>query len=130
MTQGERVRKIRRSSSVNLTMEKFGEKIGLKKSAISLIESGRNSLTDSNVKNICREFGVDYRWLTTGEGDMFPNPDVEFLAAIDRIMHNESDSRKDFFKLLVNLSDDEVNALNIIFHKYMEIIGNRDKKED
>lgn len=130
MTQGERVRKIRRSSSVNLTMEKFGEKIGLKKSAISLIESGRNSLTDSNVKNICREFGVDYRWLTTGEGDMFPNPDVEFLAAIDRIMHNESDSRKDFFKLLVNLSDDEVNALNSIFHKYMEIIGNRDKKED
>lgn len=130
MTQGERVRKIRRSSSVNLTMEKFGEKIGLKKSAISLIESGRNSLTDSNVKNICREFGVDYRWLTTGEGDMFPDPDVEFLAAIDRIMHNESDSRKDFFKLLVNLSDDEVNALNSIFHKYMEIIGNRDKKED
>lgn len=130
MTQGERVRKIRRSSNVNLTMEKFGEKIGLKKSAISLIESGRNSLTDSNVKNICREFGVDYRWLTTGEGDMFPDPDVEFLAAIDRIMHNESDSRKDFFKLLVNLSDDEVNALNSIFHKYMEIIGNRDKKED
>lgn len=130
MTQGERVRKIRRSSSVNLTMEKFGEKIGLKKSAISLIESGRNSLTDSNVKNICREFGVDYRWLTTGEGDMFPDPDVEFLSAIDRIMHNESDSRKDFFKLLVNLSDDEVNALNSIFHKYMEIIGNRDKKED
>lgn len=130
MTQGERVRKIRRSSSVNLTMEKFGEKIGLKKSAISLIESGRNSLTDSNVRNICREFGVDYRWLTTGEGDMFPDPDVEFLAAIDRIMHNESDSRKDFFKLLVNLSYDEVNALNSIFHKYMEIIGNRDKKED
>lgn len=130
MTQGERVRKIRRSSSVNLTMEKFGEKIGLKKSAISLIESGRNSLTDSNVRNICREFGVDYRWLTTGDGDMFPDPDVEFLAAIDRIMHNESDSRKDFFKLLVNLSDDEVKALNSIFHKAVEIIGNKDKKED
>jgi transcriptional regulator with XRE-family HTH domain len=66
MTQGERVKEIRKSEKVNLTMEKFGERIGLKKSAVSLIESGKNSLTDANIKSICREFGVDYMWLTTG----------------------------------------------------------------
>lgn len=41
MTQGERVKEIRKSEKVNLTMEKFGERIGLKKSAVSLIESGK-----------------------------------------------------------------------------------------
>lgn len=69
MTQGERVKEIRKS--LKLTLEKFGEKLGVKKNAISQIETGRNSLTDQMAKAICREFDVDYTWLTTGEGNMF-----------------------------------------------------------
>ena len=67
MTQGERVRKIRKT--LGLTLEKFGDKLGIKKAAVSKIEKGENSLTDANMKAICREFHVDYTWLTTGEGD-------------------------------------------------------------
>ena len=44
MTQGERVRMIRKHPNVNLTLEKFGEKLGIKKSALSLIENGKNNL--------------------------------------------------------------------------------------
>lgn len=69
MTQGDRVKEIRKS--LELTLEKFGEKLGVKKNAISQIETGRNSLTDQMAKAICREFDVDYIWLTTGEGNMF-----------------------------------------------------------
>lgn len=82
MTQGERVKEIRKSEKVNLTMEKFGERIGLKKSAVSLIESGKNALTDANIKSICREFGVDYMWLTTGDGEMFVETDDDFLKEL------------------------------------------------
>ena len=71
MTQGERVRAVRKSEKINMTLEKFGEKLGLQKSAVSKIERGDTSLTDANIKNICREFNVDYIWLTTGEGNMF-----------------------------------------------------------
>ena len=67
MTQGERVRKIRKT--LGLTLEKFGDKLGIKKAAVSKIEKGENSLTDANMKAICREFHVDYTWLTTGKGD-------------------------------------------------------------
>ena len=56
MTQGERVKAVRKF--LGLTLEIFGAKIGLKKSGLSLIENGRNELTDSNAKAICREFGV------------------------------------------------------------------------
>lgn len=69
MTQGERVRKIRKS--LNLTMEKFGERLGVGKTAISGIETGRRNLTEQMSLSICREFRVDYFWLTEGEGDMF-----------------------------------------------------------
>ena len=53
MTQGERVKKVRKTRQ--LTLEKFGEKIGLKKNTMSAIETGRNSLTEANIKSICRE---------------------------------------------------------------------------
>ena len=64
MTQGERVRMIRKHPNVNLTLEKFGEKLGIKKSALSLIENGKNNLTEQMAKSICREFRVNYFWLT------------------------------------------------------------------
>ena len=66
MTQGERVRQVRKE--LGLTLEKFGERIGMKKNSISQIENGKNSVTDQVIKSICREFNVDYTWLTTGKG--------------------------------------------------------------
>lgn len=69
MTQGERIKEIRKS--LNLTMEKFGEKLGVTKTAISLLESGKNNLTEQAAKSICRTFNVDYLWLMEGIGEMF-----------------------------------------------------------
>lgn len=69
MTQGERVREIR--NELNLTLEKFGEKLGVRKTAISKIEKGENSLTDQMSKAICREYNVNYDFLMYGEGEMF-----------------------------------------------------------
>lgn len=69
MTQGERVREIRKE--LGLTLEKFGEKLGVKKNAISQLENGRNALTDQMVKAICREYNVNYDYLMNGEGEMF-----------------------------------------------------------
>ena len=44
MTQGERVRIVRKDLS--LTLENFGKKLGVGKTAIYKIEKGENSLTD------------------------------------------------------------------------------------
>lgn len=67
MTQGERVKKVRKK--LGLTLEKFGEKVGVGKTAISNIEKGNRNLTEQMAISICREYNVDYTWLTTGEGD-------------------------------------------------------------
>ncbi|MDE6972399.1 MAG: helix-turn-helix domain-containing protein, partial [Lachnospiraceae bacterium] len=68
MTQGERVKQARKS--LGLTLEQFGEKVGVTKQTVSRIENGINNLTEQMTKAICREFGVDYIWLTTSEGEM------------------------------------------------------------
>lgn len=71
MTQSERIKEIRKT--LNLTLEKFGEKLGVKKNTVSQLENGRNSLTEQMAKAICREFNVNYEYLVNGEGDMFSN---------------------------------------------------------
>lgn len=69
MTQGERVKEIRKA--LDLTLDKFGEKVGVKKQTVSRIENGINNVTEQMVLSICREFNVNYDYLVNGEGEMF-----------------------------------------------------------
>lgn len=79
MTPGERVKKIRKEK--NLTLEKFGEKVGVTKQTISRIENGINSLTEQMIISICREFNINEEWLRNGTGEMFnPIPEEDEVA--------------------------------------------------
>lgn len=69
MTQGERVKEIRKS--LDLTLEKFGEKLGVGKTAISKIEKSERNLTDQMFRSICREYNVSEEWMRDGSGEMF-----------------------------------------------------------
>ena len=68
MTQGERVKEIR--TVLSLTLEKFGEKLGVGKTAISKIEKSERSLTDQMAKSICREYNVNYDWLMESKAQL------------------------------------------------------------
>lgn len=106
---GERVRLIR--NKLNLTLENFGNRIGLKRSALSHIENNVNSLTDSNIRSICREFNVNYEWLVHGNGEMF-NCDIDELASItnqvQRIMNGDNEYHKTLLKLVLSLNEDQL----------------------
>ena len=82
MTNGERVNEVRKS--LGLTLEKFGEKLGVTKTTISRIEKGVNNLTDQMAISICREYNVNYDYLMYGKGEMFddlPQTIVDELCA-------------------------------------------------
>ena len=65
----ERIRALRKE--LNLTMEKFGIRLGVGKTAISKLENGERNLTDQMFKSICREFNVSEDLLRSGHGNMF-----------------------------------------------------------
>lgn len=124
MTQGERIKDVR--NSLGLTLEKFGEKLGVTKTAISRIEKGERSLTEQMTKSICREFSVDYMWLTTGEGEMFVESDDDFFERIDRIMAGENESRKNMIKTLLYASDADIEAFDRLVDYYISLrAGNK-----
>ena len=119
MTQNERVKEVRKT--LGLTLEKFGDRLGIKKAAVSKIEKGENSLTDANIKAICREFSVDYMWLTTEEGEMFVETDDDFFERIDRIMAGENETRKNMIKMLLYASDDDIKAFDRLVDYYISL---------
>ena len=125
MTQGERIKDVR--NSLGLTLEKFGEKLGVTKTAISRIEKGERSLTEQMTKSICREFSVDYMW-PTGEGEMFVESDDDFFERIDRIMAGENESRKNMIKTLLYASDADIEAFDRLVDYYISLRA--DNKKD
>ena len=101
MMQGERVREVRKD--LGLTLDKFGEHIGIKKSALSSIENGKSNLTEANIKAICREFNVDYIWLTTGKGEMYVDtlPEDEVAAVVaDLLIDGQNNT---FYGLILSI---------------------------
>ena len=127
MTQGERIREVRKA--LGLTLEKFGEKIGMKKNSVSQLENGKNSVTEQVVKSICREYNFDNMWLTTGDGEMFIDTDDDFIERIDRIMAGEDEARKSLFKFMLELSDEDIAALDRLMKKAIEFTQNNKEKD-
>lgn len=79
--ENQRIHEIR--TTLNLTLEKFGKRLGVTKVAISNIEKGNRNLTEQMRKAICREYSVNELWLTSGQGEMFIADTVKHLETIE-----------------------------------------------
>lgn len=103
MEAGERVREFRKS--LGMTLEKFSERVGVSKAAISNIERGERALTEQMITSISREFGVSKDWLRTGEGEMqAPKTKQAEIADITaRLFKMDSNSKQ--YKFIVALSE-------------------------
>lgn len=69
MLISDRLRFLRKELS--LSQDEFGRRLGVSNTAISKLEKNERNLTEQMALSICREFRVNYFWLTEGKGDMF-----------------------------------------------------------
>ena len=112
MTIGERIKKVRRS--VDLTQQKFGERLGIKPNSVSLIESGDRNPSDQVILAICREFNIREEWLRNGGGDMFiqVTRDEQIAAWVGKTLSTESDTfQKRFISMLSKLNESDWEVL-------------------
>lgn len=108
----ERVRELRKA--LGMTLDKFGQPLGVGKTAISKIEKGENNLTEQMLKSICREFNVNESWLRDGTGEMFVDisRDEEIAEFVGRTLAHESETfKKDFISMLSRLDESDWKVL-------------------
>lgn len=80
MNINERIKQVRKEH--NLNQKEFGDKVGLKQSAVSSMEQSGGSVIDRNIRLICDTFNVSEDWLRTGEGEMYESNDDALLKQL------------------------------------------------
>lgn len=100
MSYGKRVFDLRKQ--LNLTLEKFGEPLGVTKTAISRIEKEERAITDQMAKAICREYGVNEEWLLHGTGDMFKQPSDEIGYYVEDLLEYDGHGNP-FYDMIIEM---------------------------
>lgn len=114
---------------LKLSGEKFGERLGVTRSAISDIERGRNNLTEQMIIAICREFHVNEKWLRTGEGEMFVDltRDEEIASFVGDLQAMGDDAfQKKVISALAKLSTDEWRVLEALAKNLLQEVQGRE----
>lgn len=104
----DRIKQVRKTKG--LTMEQFGARIGLGKSAVNKIEKGINGTTEQTVQSICREFGVSEVWLRTGDGPMLDDTSGSILDRLVAEYHLD-DRKRAILTAFLKLSPADQDAI-------------------
>lgn len=119
----ERIKELRKF--LNLSQDAFAKLIGIRGSAVSLMESGQRNITEQVAKSICREFNVDYLWLTAGEGEMFidiPDTIIDELC----LQHNLDAIDKEIIKQYVEYPAEQRAAIKNFIKKLAGAISEKE----
>lgn len=123
---GKRIKHVRKEF-LNKTQKEFGSQIGLKPNSVSDIESGKNNPTDTVIRSICREFGINEEWLRNGTGNMEISSDIKFSSYLGKISDGDDDFIRDLIEVYMELDPDSKEALKLIARKMAEKITARGK---
>lgn len=128
----DRIKLIRKHPKISLTQEAFGERIGLKKSSLSLIENGINNVTQQTILSICREFNVNENWLKYGEGDMFITltHDEEVAMYVQDMLDDTDDEISELIKDFIIVYQKQDDASKEVLRKLAnDLYSQRQNKE-
>lgn len=127
MTQGERIREIRKT--LKLTLEKFGGKLGVGKGAISAIETGARNLTEQMAVSICREYNVNYDYLMNGEGEMFDTLPQTILEELCK-QYDLDGFDKILLEMYLEMTGSQRDVLKQTIREMIQKIGRWEKGKD
>ena len=113
----ERIRELR--LAMRMSQEEFGKLLGISKSGVSEIESGRRNVTDQHIIML-KNSNVSEEWIRTGRGEMFIelSRDEQISSFVGEILRNEEESfKKRFVSMLAKMDEEDWIALERIIDK-------------
>ena len=127
----DRIKNLRKE--LKLTQQEFADRIGVKRNTVGLYEIGQSGISDTVIKAICREFGVDETWLRTGEGEMFrPRTNEEILTefAADLAFEGDESFKKKVVTALAKMDDETWAMFEKWFWAFIEAFQDAENKKE
>lgn len=100
--------------ALSLTQQKFADRLDISRNFVAQIEMGNKIPSERTIKDICREFKVNYEWLTDGTGEMFiqNKRKSEIADFVGSVLNGEADNFKiRLVEILANLNESEWETL-------------------
>lgn len=111
-------------NSLGFSQSAFAEKIGIKQTSYSDIETGRRELTERNLNLICKEFNVNEKWLRTGEGDMFALELDENTMLVEQILNDVESPFKSLIFDIMKIYNSLDQTSKIVINNFIEQLKN------
>ncbi|WP_306543541.1 helix-turn-helix domain-containing protein [Anaerotignum sp.] len=114
-----------RKDFLHLTQDEFSKKLNISRANVANIESGRVSITERTVQDICRIFSINEDWLRFGHGDIERPPmgkGNELVELIADLVQTDDDFSKQFIIEYLKLSDDEKEVIKKIMRNVKEYL--------
>lgn len=116
----ERIRSL--IKALKIKQAEFAQRIGVSRPFVSELCSGAKNPSDRTIADICREFGVNERWLRTGDGEMLMHLSREeeimrFAATVVRDPSSEFQRR--FVSVLARLTPEQWQLMEQMAHKLL-----------
>ncbi len=122
-----RLKELRKT--LDLTQEALADRLNLKsRSIIAYYESGKRSIPERTICDICEKFDVNRDWLENGTGDMFveksktnplflPKQLDDLGALIGSAIAEKNEFRLQLLKLVLTLDECELDLFKNIIQK-------------
>ena len=111
----ERIKEIR--ASLNLTRAEFGKRLGVSGDVINNLERGRAEAKAPILKLICKEFGISYTWLVSGEGEMNDSEEFEVKEIVDSVMSGDNEFAKKVLVAFARMSEEKWKLIKEIIEE-------------
>ena len=103
--------------TLSLTQQKFADRLDISRNFVAQIEMGNKIPSERTIKDICREFKVNYDWLVNGTGDMFQDDDSDAQSIVDSVMTGDNDFAKKTLVKFARLSEERWRQLQEILEE-------------
>lgn len=120
----ERIR-ILRKQHLKLSQEQFGEMLGVSRTVIKNIELdnlARPEQKEPLLRLICEKFHVNYKWLTSGEGEMLVTTKQTFLERLSE-EYGLSSTARGIIESYLNLDDDQRTVVDNFIKSIAETLN-------
>lgn len=117
----ERIKQIRKNSK--LSQEEFGNRICIRKTSVSRLESGENNPSDRTIKLICQEFNINEHWLRTGEGspEVIASQELRFAKNIAKLQRTNNETIINWINTIAETNPEKLVEIETFFKSLLNI---------